>query len=200
MSELITRRTFLKAAGTAMAAAAAGGMLAGCGDGAYASTPDGLVAPSIDSSTAVNFSTFTANIGRFDQWTSSSIYEGGERHNYLYAAFNVSAVDSTASVTIKTSDLKFAHTGGSKGTIVGLGYKGLNSDKTDYVFNTSLDVDSSYQKTVILFIDLGTISTSSFQSFYRGKITLTLTKNKQKAVFTYTGLQDAPSSEILNIT
>ena len=36
MSELITRRTFLKAAGTAMAAAAAGGMLAGCGDGADA--------------------------------------------------------------------------------------------------------------------------------------------------------------------
>ena len=154
------------------------------------------MAPAIDSSTAVNFSTFTANIGRFDQWTSSSIYEGGERHNYLYAAFNVSAVDSTASVTINTSDLKFEHTGGSKGTIVGLGYKGLNSDKTDYVFNTSLDVDSSYQKTVILFIDLGTISTSSFQSLYRGKITLTLTKNRQKAVFTYIGLQDTPSSSI----
>ena len=200
MSELITRRTFLKAAGTAMAAAAAGGMLAGCGDGAYASTPDGLVAPAIDSSTAVNFNTFTANIGRFDQWTSSSIYEGGERHNYLYAAFNVSAVDSTASVTINIRDLKFTHSGGSNGTIVGLGYKGLNSDKTDYVFNTSLDVDSSYQKTVILFIDLGTISTSSFQSLYRGNITLTLTKNGQKAVFTYTGLQDAPSSNISNIT
>ena len=36
MSELITRRTFLKAAGTAMAAAAAGGMLAGCGNRADA--------------------------------------------------------------------------------------------------------------------------------------------------------------------
>ncbi len=35
MSELITRRTF-KAAGTAMAAAAAGGMLAGCGNRADA--------------------------------------------------------------------------------------------------------------------------------------------------------------------
>ena len=79
---------------------------------------------------------------------------------------------------------------------VGLGYKGLNSDKTDYVFNTSLTVNSSYQKTVILFIDLGPISTSSFQSLYMGEITLTLTKNEQKAVFTYTGLQDAPSSSI----
>ena len=35
MSELITRRTFLKAAGTAMAAAAAGGMLAGCVTGMH---------------------------------------------------------------------------------------------------------------------------------------------------------------------
>lgn len=71
MSELITRRTFLKAAGTAMAAAAAGGMLAGCG-GAYASTPDGLVAAAVDSDKVVDFGAFTANIGRFDQWTSSS--------------------------------------------------------------------------------------------------------------------------------
>lgn len=196
MSELITRRTFLKTTGAAALTVAASGMLAGCGNGAYASTPDGLVAPAIDSSTAVNFNTFTANIGRFDQWTSSSIYEGGERHNYLYAAFYVSAVDSTASVTINTSDLKFTHSDGSRGTIVGLGYKGLNSDKTDYVFETSLTVNSSYQKTVILFIDLGPISTSSFQSLYRGNITLTLTKNGQKAVFTYTGLQDAPSSSI----
>ena len=196
MSELITRRTFLKAAGTAMAAAAAGGMLAGCGDGAYASTPDGLVAAAVDSDKVVDFGTFTANIGRFDQWTSSSIYEGGERHNYLYAAFAVSTMSSTDSITINTSDLTFAHTGGSKGTVVGLGYKGLNSDKTDYVFNTSLSVGNASQKTVILFIDLGTISNSSFQSLYTGQITLTLKKSGKTAVFTYTGLQDAPSSSI----
>ncbi len=33
MSELITRRTFLKATGAAALVAAASGMLAGCGDG-----------------------------------------------------------------------------------------------------------------------------------------------------------------------
>ena len=48
MSELITRRTFLKATGAAALVAAAGSMLVGCGDGAYASTPENLVAPSID--------------------------------------------------------------------------------------------------------------------------------------------------------
>ena len=34
MSELITRRTFLKTTGAAALAVAASGMLAGCGDGA----------------------------------------------------------------------------------------------------------------------------------------------------------------------
>ena len=195
MSELITRRTFLKTTGAAALAVAASGMLAGCG-GAYASTPDGLVAAAVDSDKVVDFGAFTANIGRFDQWTSSSIYEGGELHNYLYAAFAVSTMSSTDSITINTSDLTFAHTGGSKGTVVGLGYKGLNSDKTDYVFNTSLSVGNASQKTVILFIDLGTISNSSFQSLYTGQITLTLKKSGKTAVFTYTGLQDAPSSSI----
>ena len=195
MTELITRRTFLKTTGAAALVAAAGSMLVGCG-GAYASTPDGLVAAAVDSDKVVDFGTFTANIGRFDQWTSSSIYEGGERHNYLYAAFAVSTMSSAESITIDTSDLTFAHTGGSKGTVVGLGYKGLNSDKTDYVFHTSLPVGKASQRTVILFIDLGTISSSSFQSLYTGKITLTLRKSGKTAVFTYTGLQDAPSSSI----
>lgn len=104
MSELITRRTFLKTTGAAALAVAASGMLAGCG-GAYASTPDGLVAAAVDSDKVVDFGAFTANIGRFDQWTSSSIYEGGERHNYLYAAFAVSTMSSTDSITINTSDL-----------------------------------------------------------------------------------------------
>ena len=36
MSELITRRTFLKTTGAAALVAAAGSMLVGCGDGAYA--------------------------------------------------------------------------------------------------------------------------------------------------------------------
>ena len=41
MSELITRRTFLKATGAAALAAAAGSMLAGCGDG-YDATAETL--------------------------------------------------------------------------------------------------------------------------------------------------------------
>ena len=63
MSELITRRTFLKAAGTAMAAAAAGGMLAGCGNGEYGATPGSPTLPAIDSSTYADFGSFTVDLG-----------------------------------------------------------------------------------------------------------------------------------------
>ena len=70
MSELITRRTFLKATGAAALVAAAGSMLVGCGDGAYASTPENLVAPPIDNSDFANFGSFTADIGPLSgQWT-----------------------------------------------------------------------------------------------------------------------------------
>ena len=62
MSELITRRTFLKTTGAAALVAAAGSMLVGCGEGAYASTPENLVAPPIDNSDFANFGSFTADI------------------------------------------------------------------------------------------------------------------------------------------
>lgn len=89
MSELITRRTFLKATGAAALVAAAGSMLVGCGDGAYASTPENLVAPPIDNSDFANFGSFTADIGPLSgQWTSSSIYESDTRHNFSTPASN----------------------------------------------------------------------------------------------------------------
>lgn len=49
MSELITRRTFLKATGAAALAVAASGMLAGCGEG-YGATPGNPTLPTLDTS------------------------------------------------------------------------------------------------------------------------------------------------------
>ncbi|MEI3313745.1 MAG: twin-arginine translocation signal domain-containing protein [Faecalibacterium prausnitzii] len=49
MSELITRRTFLKATGAAALVAAAGSMLVGCGEG-YGATPGNPTLPTIDTS------------------------------------------------------------------------------------------------------------------------------------------------------
>lgn len=198
MSELITRRTFLKTAGTAMAAASAGCMLAGCGDGAYASTPENLVAPPIDNSDYANFGSFTADIGPLSgQWTSSSIYESDTRHNYFYTGFKLDNSSGNSSVTVSTNNFAFSHTAGGTGKVCGLGYKGLNSSKTAYVFNQSLPVPAGQSKTVILFIDIGPVTASSFDRFYRGTITITLGKlNNQTAAFTFNGLISDPSSTV----
>jgi len=188
MSELITRRTFLKTTGAAALAVAASGMLAGCGDGAYASTPENLVAPPIDNSDFANFGSFTADIGPLSgQWTSSSIYESDTHHNYFYTGFKLD----------NSSNFAFRHTDGGTGKVCGLGYKGLNSSKTAYVFNQSLTVPAGQSKTVILFIDIGPVTTSSFDRFYRGTITITLGKlNNQTAAFTFNGLISDPSSTV----
>ena len=113
MSELITRRTFLKATGAAALVAAAGSMLVGCGDGAYASTPENLVAPPIDNSDFANFGSFTADIGPLSgQWTSSSIYEFDTRHNYFYTGFKLDNESGSSDVTVSTSNFAFSHTDG----------------------------------------------------------------------------------------
>lgn len=138
MSELITRRTFLKATGAAALVAAASGMLAGCGDGAYASTPENLVAPPIDNSDFANFGSFTADIGPLSgQWTSSSIYEFDTRHNYFYTGFKLDNESGSSDVTVSTSNFAFSHTDGGTGKVCGLGYKGLNSSKPP-MYSTSL--------------------------------------------------------------
>ena len=188
----MNRREFLTLTGAAVVALS----LAGCG-GAYASTPDGLVAAAVDSDKVVDFGAFTANIGRFDQWTSSSIYESDTRHNYFYTGFKLDNDSGTSAVTVNISNFAFSHTAGGTGKVCGLGYKGLNSSKTAYVFNQSLTVPAGRSKNVILFIDIGPVTTSSFDKFYRGTITITLSKlNNQTATFTFNGLISDPSSTV----
>ena len=198
MSELITRRTFLKTTGAAALVAAAGSMLVGCGDGAYASTPENLVAPPIDNSDFANFGSITADIGPLSgQWTSSSIYESDTRHNYFYTGFKLDNSSGTSAVTVNISNFAFKHSAGGTGKVCGLGYKGLNSSKTAYVFNQSITVPAGQPRNVILFIDIGPVTTSSFDKFYRGAITITLGKfNQQTATFTFNGLIGDPSSTV----
>lgn len=75
--------------------------------------------------------------------------------------------------------------------------KGLNSSKTAYVFNQSITVPAGQPRNVILFIDIGPVTTSSFDKFYRGAITITLGKfNQQTATFTFNGLIGDPSSTV----
>lgn len=62
MSELITRRTFLKATGAAALAVAASGMLAGCGEG-YGATPGNPTLPTIDTGTFATFGSTYVDMG-----------------------------------------------------------------------------------------------------------------------------------------
>ena len=62
MSELITRRTFLKTTGAAALAVAASGMLAGCGEG-YGATPGNPTLPTIDTGTNATLGSTYVDMG-----------------------------------------------------------------------------------------------------------------------------------------
>lgn len=184
MSELITRRTFLKAAGTAMAAAAAGGMLAGCGNGEYGATPGSPALPAIDSSTYADFGSFTVDLGPLSgQWTSRTTYQSdGWRHNYLYTGLKISA--STSAVTLYTSNFTCTHNN-EKLTVCSLGNFSLNDAKTGFKFITSVTVPAGQSSTVPLYIDLGPVNTASFNQFYTGSFTITVKYGSTIKTFDY---------------
>lgn len=70
MSELITRRTFLKATGAAALAVAASGMLAGCGDGADALLSVSVL-PSVSSESYIFADTgYMIGLGSFEDCRS----------------------------------------------------------------------------------------------------------------------------------
>ena len=64
MSELITRRTFLKATGAAALVAAAGSMLVGCGEG-YGATPGNPTLPTLDTSNYKGLPSCSVGMGAF---------------------------------------------------------------------------------------------------------------------------------------
>ena len=184
MSELITRHTFLKAAGTAMAAAAAGGMLAGCGNGEYGATPGSPALPAIDSSTSADFGSFTVDLGPLSgQWTSRTTYQSdGWRHNYLYTGLKISAI--TSAVSLSTSNFTCKHNNDPL-TVCSLGNFGLNDAKTGFKFITSVTVPAGQSNTVPLYIDLGPVNTASFNQFYTGRFTITVNYRSTTKTFDY---------------
>lgn len=184
MSELITRRTFLKAAGTAMAAAAAGGMLAGCGNGEYGATPGSPALPAIDSSTYADFGSFMLDLGPLSgQWTSRTTYQSdGWRHNYLYTGLKISAL--TSAVNLSTGNFTCMHNN-EKLTVCSLGNFGLNDAKTGFKFITSVTVPAGQSNTFPLYIDLGPVNTASFNQFYTGSFTITVKYGSTTKAFDY---------------
>lgn len=186
MSELITRRTFLKAAGTAMAAAAAGGMLAGCGNGEYGATPGSPTLPAIDSSTYADFGSFTVDLGPLSgQWTSRTTYQSdGWRHNYLYTGLKIST--TTSVVSLSTSNFICKHNNDTL-TVCSLDNFDLNDAKTGFNFIKSIKVPAGQSNTFPLYIDLGPVNTDPFNKFYSGSFTITVKVGNISRTFDYSG-------------
>ena len=197
MSELITRRTFLKATGTAVLVTAAGGLLTGCGDN-YDSTPGSPALPSIDSTNSADFSTPPAqsiivDLGPLSgEWTSRTTYESDSwRHNYLYTGLLVDNTIGQTRAIISTSNFTCKH-GSDTPTVCSLGNFGLNDAKTGFKFVTSVSVDAGKSVTIPLYIHLGPVNTAPFTKFYSGEFTISFKYNGKTAVFTYTGLSNDP--------
>lgn len=197
MSELITRRTFLKATGAAALAVAASGMLAGCGEG-YGATPGNPTLPTIDNSTYANFGSFTVDLGPLSgQWTSRTTYESdGWRHNYLYTGLFIdNSYNTTSSVTIYTSNFTCKHNGATESglKVCSLGNFGLNSAGTGFKYVSSVTVAKGERKTVPIYIDLGPVNTTSLN--VRGVFTVELKLGGKTATFKYQPIYDDPTIE-----
>lgn len=99
MSELITRRTFLKATGAAALAVAASGMLAGCGDGADALLSVSVL-PSVSSESYIFADTgYMIGLGSFEDCRSNSQREPGTNSTNKYKATTKRTI-STGNSTI----------------------------------------------------------------------------------------------------
>lgn len=197
MSELITRRTFLKATGAAALAVAASGMLVGCGEG-YGATPGNPTLPTIDNSTYANFGSFTVDLGPLSgQWTSRTTYESdGWRHNYLYTGLFIdNSYNTTSSVTISTSNFTCKHNGTTESglKVCSLGNFGLNSAGTGFKYVSSVTVAKGERKTVPIYIDLGPVNTTSLN--VRGVFTVELKLGGKTATFKYQPIYDDPAIE-----
>ena len=197
MSELITRRTFLKATGAAALAVAASGMLAGCGEG-YGATPGNPTLPTIDNSTYANFGSFTVDLGPLSgPWTSRTTYESdGWRHNYLYTGLFIdNSYNTTSSVTISTSNFTCKHNGTTESglKVCSLGNFGLNSAGTGFKYVSSVTVAKGDRKTVPIYIDLGPVNTTSLN--VRGVFTVELKLGGKTATFKYQPIYDDPAIE-----
>lgn len=184
MSELITRRTFLKTTGAAALTVAASGMLAGCGNGDYGATPGSPALPAIDSSTYADFGSFMLDLGPLSgQWTSRTTYQSdGWRHNYLYTGLKISALTSV--VSLSTSNFICKHNNDTL-TVCSLDNFGLNDAKTGFKFITSVTVPAGQSNTVPLYIDLGPVNTASFNQFYTGRFTITVRYGSTTKTFDY---------------
>ena len=197
MSELITRRTFLKATGAAALAVAASGMLAGCGEG-YGATPGNPTLPAIDTGTYATFGNTYVDMGPLTgTWVSRTTYESdGWRHNYLYTGLSIdNTYNTTTSVTIHTSNFTCKHNGATESglKVCSLDNFGLNRAGTGFQYVSSVTVARGDRKTFPIYIDLGPVNTTSLN--VRGIFTVELKLGGKTVTFKYQPIYEDPSIE-----
>lgn len=197
MSELITRRTFLKTTGAAALAVAASGMLAGCGEG-YGATPGNPTLPAIDTGTYATFGNTYVDMGPLTgTWVSRTTYESdGWRHNYLYTGLFIdNSYNTTTSVTIHTSNFTCKHNGATESglKVCSLDNFGLNRAGTGFQYVSSVTVARGDRKTFPIYIDLGPVNTTSLN--VRGIFTVELKLGGKTVTFKYQPIYEDPSIE-----
>ncbi len=197
MSELITRRTFLKTTGAAALVAAAGSMLVGCGEG-YGATPGNPTLPTIDTGTFATLGSTYVDMGPLTgTWVSRPTYESdGWRHNYLYTGLSIdNSYNTDSSVTISTSNFTCKHNGTTESglKVCSLGNFGLNSAGTGFKYVSSVTVAKGDRKTFPIYIDLGPVNTTSLN--VRGVFTVELKLGGKTATFKYQPIYDDPTIE-----
>ena len=197
MSELITRRTFLKVTGAAALVAAASGMLVGCGEG-YGATPGNPTLPTIDTGTYATFGNTYVDMGPLTgTWVSRTTYESdGWRHNYLYTGLSIdNTYNTTTSVTIHTSNFTCKHNGATESglKVCSLDNFGLNRAGTGFQYVSSVTVARGDRKTFPIYIDLGPVNTTSLN--VRGIFTVELKLGGKTVTFKYQPIYEDPSIE-----
>lgn len=197
MSELITRRTFLKATGASALVAAASGMLVGCGEG-YGATPGNPTLPTIDTGTYATFGNTYVDMGPLTgTWVSRTTYESdGWRHNYLYTGLSIdNTYNTTTSVTIHTSNFTCKHNGATESglKVCSLDNFGLNRAGTGFQYVSSVTVARGDRKTFPIYIDLGPVNTTSLN--VRGIFTVELKLGGKTVTFKYQPIYEDPSIE-----
>lgn len=192
MSELITRRTFLKATGAAALVAAAGSMLVGCGEG-YGATPGNPTLPTLDTSHYKGLLSYSVGMGAFSgTFESNSVYESdGCCHYYLYTALGFQGVNT--SFSLSKSQIAFTFTNGkiSNRAARSLDNFVIDSATQKYKYFETVTINTG-NSVIPLYVDLGSIYDVDIS--HVGPFTVTYTDGSSKVTFSYSSPIDTTPS------
>lgn len=191
MSELITRRTFLKATGAAALVAAAGSMLVGCGEG-YGATPGNPTLPTLDTSNYKGLPSCFVGMGAFSgTFESNSVYErDGCRHYYLYTALGFQGVNTSFSLSKNQIAFTFTNSNISKKTACSLDNFVIDSATQKYKYFETVPIKTG-NSVIPLYVDLGSIYNVDIS--HVGPFTVTYTDGSNKVTFSYSSPLDTPT-------